>query len=100
MAIKYLVIVLFFALVIIKPVHDSFPDDTPHNGTHPDPDPSFLNQRVINHLKTPGMDFYYEPDYLWMYLVFTYFFTGLALYLITTESRRIIEVRQRYLGNQ
>jgi hypothetical protein len=100
MAIKYLVIVLFFALVVIKPVHDSIPDDAPHNGTHPDPGPSFLNQRLTKPIKTPGMDFYYEPDYLWMYLVFTYFFTGLALYLITTESRRIIAVRQNYLGNQ
>jgi hypothetical protein len=35
-----------------------------------------------------------------MYLVFAYLFTGLALYVITTESRRIIEVRQDYLGSQ
>ena len=35
-----------------------------------------------------------------MYLVFAYFFTGLALYLITSESRRIIQVRQEYLGSQ
>jgi len=35
-----------------------------------------------------------------MYLVFAYFFTGLALYLITSESKRIIQVRQDYLGSQ
>jgi calcium permeable stress-gated cation channel len=99
MAIKYLVIVLFFALIIIKPVHDHYPDETHHNGTHPDPDPSFLNQMPINLAKTP-VDYYNEADYLWMYLIFTYFFTGLALYLIIKESRRIIEVRQSYLGNQ
>jgi hypothetical protein len=35
-----------------------------------------------------------------MYLVFAYFFTGLVLYFIITESKRIIDVRQTYLGSQ
>jgi hypothetical protein len=38
--------------------------------------------------------------YLWAYLVFTYFFTGLALYFITRQTQRIIRVRQDYLGSQ
>jgi calcium permeable stress-gated cation channel len=95
MAIKYLTIVLFFALVVIKPVHDSYPDEAHRNSTKPDPKPSFVNQ-----IGLLGEDSYYEADYLWMYLVFAYFFTGLALYLIITESRRIIEIRQNYLGSQ
>jgi len=100
MAIKFLVFVLFWALVVIKPVHDSYPDETHRNGTHPAPD-SFSNQQMLHTNKSKsGMDFYYEADYLWMYLVFAYFFTGAALYLIITESRRIIQVRQNYLGSQ
>lgn len=39
-------------------------------------------------------------DYLWMYLVFVYLFTALILYLIVSETRRIIEIRQEYLGSQ
>lgn len=35
-----------------------------------------------------------------MYLVFVYLFTALILFLIVAETRRIIEVRQEYLGGQ
>ena len=103
MAIKYLAITLFFALVVIKPVHDSYPDEVHHkkpNSTIPD----------LNHLEVRQLDgqvnFFkkhwaeFENDYLWMYLIFAYFFTALALYFIVTESRRIIQVRQDYLGSQ
>ncbi|CAD0022811.1 unnamed protein product [Aureobasidium pullulans] len=80
LAIKFLSITLFFSLVVIKPVHDSYPDDDEKqkNSTLP----------------------FVETDYLWMYPVFAYVFTALALYLITSETRNIIEVRQEYLGSQ
>jgi hypothetical protein len=35
-----------------------------------------------------------------MYLVFVYLFTALILYLIVSETRRIIDIRQEYLGSQ
>lgn len=108
MAIKYLVITLFFALVVIKPVHDQNPDpDTKlpkHNKTHHDVGlVSQHHKRGWNFINTmesliPSSD--YTADYLWMYLVFAYFFTFLVLYLITSESRRIIEIRQEYLGSK
>ncbi|KAF4626135.1 hypothetical protein G7Y89_g12026 [Cudoniella acicularis] len=41
-----------------------------------------------------------KTSYLWAYLVFTYFFTGLAIYFMTHETRRVIQVRQDYLGSQ
>ncbi|RDL36906.1 Uncharacterized protein BP5553_06258 [Venustampulla echinocandica] len=41
-----------------------------------------------------------DTSYLWAYLVFTYFFTGLAIYFMARQTRRIIEVRQDYLGSQ
>ena len=41
-----------------------------------------------------------STDYLWMYLIFAYLFTALAVYLLITETERIIGVRQEYLGNQ
>jgi hypothetical protein len=99
MAIKFLSVTLFFALVVIKPVHDQFPDEK-HKGDKDDKDkPKNDLRRSI-----PGIGVLektmFDADYLWMYLVFAYFFTFLALYLIVSESRRIIEVRQDYLGSQ
>lgn len=41
-----------------------------------------------------------DTSYLWAYLAFTYFFTFLALYFMSTETRRIIKIRQDYLGSQ
>lgn len=45
-------------------------------------------------------DYEAYTDYLWMYLVFAYFFTAFLLYLIVSQTRKIIEVRQTYLGSQ
>jgi len=109
LAIKFLSITLFFSLVVIKPVHDSYPDDDKkhRNSTLPFvPDYDFdyeLRKRSeslmpLNH-SAPWMP-EVETDYLWMYPVFAYVFTGIALYLITSETRKIIEVRQEYLGTQ
>src|SRR6266480_231955 len=106
MAIKFLVITLFFALVIIKPVHDRYPEIDPkkHKKTRHDEILVVQHQKrgwdPINTMESLIPTPSYEADYLWMYLVFAYFFTGLALYLITSESRRIIQVRQEYLGSQ
>jgi hypothetical protein len=102
MAIKYLTITLFFAVTIIKPVHDAYPDKEdkkPHNATD-EAKPEFhtVNHGTFSFLKEPTLGV--EPDYLWMYLAFAYFFTALALYLIIVESRRIIDIRQDYLGSQ
>jgi calcium permeable stress-gated cation channel len=106
MAIKWLTLALFFAFVVIKPVHDNVVDDDPKhhkpgNGTlHW----SRFTQRSGNLSSSfkkedpPALDD--GASYLWMYLVFSYFFTWTILYLIIVESKRIIAVRQNYLGSQ
>ena len=104
MAIKCLSVTLFFALVVIKPVHDAFPDVSKapsfHNGTlatnlqiQPNVEDSQtgLRKSFIDNVST---------DYLWMYLVFAYLFTGLAIFIIVSETESIIDVRQEYLGHQ
>jgi hypothetical protein len=45
-------------------------------------------------------EYEYYTDYLWMYVVFVYLFTALIMYLIVSETRRIIDIRQEYLGSQ
>jgi hypothetical protein len=47
-----------------------------------------------------GVYEHFNTDYLWMYVVFAYLFTSLAMYLLVTETQRIIAIRQEYLGSQ
>lgn len=110
LAIKFLSVTLFFSLAVIKPVHDSYPDDDrkpgghKKNGTHDDA--LYVHQMRRDtplqtlHSMAPWVPEYIETDYLWMYPVFAYLFSIIAFYMLIAETRRIIEVRQEYLGSQ
>nr|POE63168.1 calcium permeable stress-gated cation channel 1 [Quercus suber] len=115
LAVKFLLVTFFFSLVVIKPVHDTFDEngDDGKNGTkhgnktrHDDVGRSvqLFDPMASNHTGngTTGLPFYmtWETDFLWMYIVFAYLFSGIALYLMISETRRIIEIRQEYLGTQ
>lgn len=41
-----------------------------------------------------------DPPYLWIYVIFPYVFTALAIYLLLQQTNSIIRTRQTYLGNQ
>lgn len=112
MAIKFLAITFFFSLVVIEPVHQHFGKDyAPSRRNDTDVEgmlwseyytkPTFLLNSRAGDEKEPKK----EPkspstDFLWMYVAFVYFFSGLAMYLMITETKRIIRIRQRYLGSQ
>ncbi|EME80277.1 uncharacterized protein MYCFIDRAFT_30854 [Pseudocercospora fijiensis CIRAD86] len=95
MAMKFLLTTLLFSLVVIKPVHDAYPDDDDDDDDDDD-----------KHHKKNGTDtdmagkINLETDYLWMYVVFAYLFSAILIYLMISETRRIIEVRQEFLGTQ
>ncbi|KAF2683494.1 DUF221-domain-containing protein [Lentithecium fluviatile CBS 122367] len=97
LAMRFLVVALFFALVVIKPVHDTHKEKP-----IPDDDKKDRNRRGEASARwvTMATDYEYYSDYLWMYLVFAYLFTAWLLYLIVSMTRKIIEVRQQYLGSQ
>ncbi|CAE7177109.1 hypothetical protein P3342_001812 [Pyrenophora teres f. teres] len=99
MAIKFLVVTLFFALAVIKPVHDTHQDKEGKTSPIHD-DPALDRIEVRSEFSTLVADYERYTDYLWMYLVFAYTFTALILYLIVSETRRIIDIRQAYLGSQ
>lgn len=109
-AIKFLAFTLFFSLAVIKPVHDSYPDDdkskkSHKNGTHHDTLLYSNHTTIITPLQTlhgfaPWVPEYIETDYLWMYPVFAYLFSIVAFYMLVAETRRLIEIRQEYLGSQ
>jgi hypothetical protein len=97
MAMKFLLVTLFFALAVIKPVHDTHPEGK----KLPPPDDERHERLEIRAIFTVlESEYEYATDYLWMYLVFAYLFTGLIMYMIVSETRRIIDVRQEYLGSQ
>lgn len=110
MATRFLAITLFFSLTVMLPVHVHFTGDwgdgpvnrndsetttTMRRYTYPT---SFLPG--IFDTKSGEKPIKQETDYLWMYVAFVYFFTGIALYLILTETNKIIRIRQEYLGSQ
>lgn len=110
MAIRFLAITFFFALVVMWPVnratgHESLDFDD-GNSTNSTSQPAFYQipigaQGPSLMANEPSYGFMpFSTDYLWMYLVFVYFFTGVGLYLIIKDTQKIIRIRQDYLGSQ
>jgi hypothetical protein len=117
MAMKFLFLTLIFSLIVIKPVHDANPEDDPitGNGTdHGNHTKHAGSSKQVNLLFNDGIHAYnsshgnftlpyipdFENDWLWMYVIFAYLFSGIAIYLIISTTRKVIEVRQEYLGSQ
>ncbi|KAF7188304.1 Calcium permeable stress-gated cation channel 1 [Pseudocercospora fuligena] len=127
LAMKFLFTTLLFSLVVIKPVHDAYPDDDDDddddddhkhhkkNGTDPDLAGKIVRIGLKRSVKlvqkgwmegngtrpyVPFLPENLETDYLWMYVVFAYLFSAILIYLMISETRRIIEVRQEFLGTQ
>ena len=96
MAIKFLVIACLAVLVIMTPVRKHFGTERPYrpnNGTHNDTSLFGQNQKG----ETVGT---YPPGYFWMHVVFVYLFTALIFYLLNEETKKIVRIRQEYLGSQ
>ena len=105
LAVKYLAFVFFFVLTVIYPVQSNF--DKSHNKDSDGEPPELLLKRDFGSLfqrpsgngtGEPWMEF--PTDYLWIYVVFAYLFSGAAIYLIVTETNYIIKVRQKFLSTQ
>lgn len=111
-AIKYLSVTLFFALTVILPVNYQYtgvcfiPGLCP-NGTNQTLNATSTAWYVPYDFEAekekdlvPGMRFRPYGNYLWMYLVFAWFFTFIALYFLVDETKYIIHIRQAFLGTQ
>lgn len=115
MAIKFLAVTFFFSLALVLPVHVHYTGDWGYdsgngNSTAPDPDPLYPAVRTLSSklLQDPhtgqerskdGMDMP-PTNFLWMYVALVYLYTALAMYLIISETNKIIRIRQNYLGTQ
>lgn len=109
-AMKLFGIMFFFAAVVLEPINRHFVD-----GQKPDkPETStsllfhqYSTYRDYGHAfpfddddDEPDKSFNRNMGYLWSYLIFTYFFTGLTLYMLDKETLKVIRIRQDYLGTQ
>jgi hypothetical protein len=100
-AVKFLSVTLFFSLTIILPVNYKFTGELPYppiNGTAAFVQPTIFSDDDTKRPRKPKIE--KDDSYLWMYVAFAYFFTGVAIYLLISETANIIRIRQAYLGSQ
>jgi hypothetical protein len=103
MAIKYLAFLLLFSIIVIYPVHKTHrPEEfttLPNNDTALF-SPSPQRQGSFQVLRRRSWEIEASNDYLWIYVIFVYLFSTVGIYLIISETKRIIFIRQKYLGTQ
>ena len=104
MAIKYLSFLLFFSLTVTYPIHQTIGAES-DKGKEDQIEQMHNPLRIrafgtSNHTKDGPYEFEFSNDYLWIYVVFVYVYSLVAIYLIVTETNRVIRVRQKYLGVQ
>jgi hypothetical protein len=93
-AIRFLLAVFIFAVAIILPLHYKYTGRYGVPGWDNLPD----NKTTVGEVdKEQPIT---NPTYLWIYVLFAYVFSGLAIYMLLQETNTIIRVRQTYLGNQ
>ncbi len=116
MATKFLAITFFFSLVVILPIQRLVGEDGSGSGSRNDTgvnDTTKFDMDTIDSFQVvidlngtkqqhggEKEDLFAPTNILWMYVVFVYFFTGLAFYLIVTETKAVIRIRQKYLGKK
>ncbi|KAL0938412.1 DUF221 domain-containing protein [Colletotrichum truncatum] len=104
MAIRILVIMAVFAIVVLLPINRRFKTDDPNGGKGSSitgAESSYDYPYKDAHIFKDGDDsFDYNKSHLWAYLVFVYVFSGLTLYTLNKETFRVIHIRQEYLGTQ
>lgn len=117
LAVKFTAITFFLQLAIMFPVHYmhtggvGLPNPgAARNSTSNDTTPSLVYQpynfspiyRAVKKHGSKENDGEVSPSetMLWLYLMFVYLFSGIALSLIVWETKKIIRVRQAYLGSQ
>ena len=111
MATKYIAITFFFSLVVLLPIHvhdtgdyglpnptNSTANSTTFLGAYGDMSP--LLEIARSGKANKGSEIPPTDLMLWIYVVFVYVFSFLALYMIVTETKKVIRIRQDYLGSQ
>ena len=97
----------FFSLVVLLPVHVHETGDYGMPQGANSTKPASQAYARATQIYTTYQDEQASPKnqkptdaMLWVYACFVYFFSALLLYLIVTETKKIIRIRQDYLGSQ
>ncbi|SCV04747.1 LAMI_0H18756g1_1 [Lachancea mirantina] len=97
MSIKLLAVCCCFSVTVISPIRYYF------TGRYDDGNEYAYKLRTAGDDPIPGNDDS-APEavglYLWMYVLFTAFFTFLALNLLVKQTKLVVETRQNFLGKQ
>ncbi|CCK67952.1 Csc1p KNAG_0A02630 [Huiozyma naganishii CBS 8797] len=104
MGIKLLSVFSLFSFGVISPIryhftgqYDDGSDDPSYNFVSKvASNIPFLRKRDDIPVGAPEM----ASSYLWMYLIFTYFFTFLAIHMLMSHTKLVVSTRQSYLGKQ
>lgn len=101
-ALKFLSATFAFATLIIMPLHLRYAGQwgVPGWDNDDDDDDDLLFAGDILSTSGDKKSFKSDPTYLWIYVIFPYVFTGIAIYLLIQETTKIIKTRQKYLGSQ
>ncbi|EGV61880.1 hypothetical protein PSN45_000573 [Yamadazyma tenuis] len=86
MCIKILSSCVILALVVISPIRYKFTGrlDQDYPPDNPDTKKRYQNNEYL----------------LWLYVCFTYVVTGIVMYFLFKQTKKIINMRQKYLGQQ
>ncbi|EJS42694.1 YLR241W [Saccharomyces arboricola H-6] len=102
MCIKLLSIFCFFSLCVISPVRYHFTGKIDDGNDDDDKSLTHLVKRIV--AGNDDDDNHSAPEranvYLWMYVIFTYFFTFIAIKMAVAETKHVVSIRQAYLGKQ
>lgn len=94
----------FFSVCVISPVRYHFTGKIDDGNDDDDSESSLIHlvKRIVE--GSGDGDNHSAPErtnvYLWMYVLFTYFFTFIAIKMAVAETKHVVSTRQAYLGKQ
>jgi hypothetical protein len=96
MSIKFVGVAFLLTSAVIAPINNHYfglPPPLDHS-------PENTSSHNFDIVSNAGHQHISNPNSTWAHMVFTYILTGLAVYFLLAETRKIIKIRQDYLGSQ
>ncbi|KAI8635462.1 DUF221-domain-containing protein [Xylariaceae sp. FL1651] len=102
MALRLFATMLLFSAIILWPIHSAFDHDKKPEDASIHANPVLSGRSPVEPLffTLEGKAKDESRDYLWAYLVFTWFFSLLTVYFMNAETFNVVKIRQDYLGTQ
>ncbi|KAF3940151.1 hypothetical protein ABW19_dt0201313 [Dactylella cylindrospora] len=102
MAMKMLSVFTFFGLAVMSPLHWKYEGNSGLDFMNPGQGNDTCRNDTMHTWEDdkPPKGLPKSTGWLTSYLVFVYFFTGIALYFLYQQTRKVVSVRQKYLGRQ